>query len=104
MRPARTGTPPGDTRAELRFRLLARARGVLEARARGVLEARARGGAGSAHADVAEPVDARDLKSLSRKGVWVQIPSSAPIISITKPKMLARDGLVFGASCQDSEL
>jgi hypothetical protein len=26
-------------------------------------------------------VDARDLKSLSRNGVWVRIPSSAPILS-----------------------
>jgi hypothetical protein len=32
----------------------------------------------AAHADVAEPVDARDLKSLGGNPVRVQIPPSAP--------------------------
>lgn len=30
------------------------------------------------HADVVELVDTRDLKSLSRQGVWVQVPPSVP--------------------------
>jgi hypothetical protein len=39
--------------------------------------ARSRGYRG-AHADVAEPVDARDLKSCGRKAVRVRVPPSAP--------------------------
>src|SRR6266566_7943185 len=61
-------------------------------------------GARSSHADVAEPVDARDLKSLGGNPVRVQLPPSAPDVACAQQRLIEQIGMASGPDQQDFRL